>query len=417
MTALLPDAIATSVAAARSEIWGRFMNAETGILYDHTDAAGTVHLPTEADIAERRPNALSYQVPIEDGAFYNALLLLGQCARWQATGDADAAERAVRIARTLTRLGTVSAVPGFVARNLLMPSGAHYPCSSDDQVFPWILALWTFHQSGIPDPALRDAVGALLVDKITALEKRAWKIPSDPEDFQHYGAFLATRNAHVVRIPFVTRIAHVLTGDAIWLERYRDALAMTQPGKAAPTLALLERGAPYGPPGANSHRFWLSGSSQPALHWLARLEDDLEIRAAFERGLAANARAAVPHAERYGLFDNGDTRHFELDWRYLNAIWRPQTDAWDARQLAMQQVEWGYEVSPRGPYEFGLVTEPIFAAWVIVASGDRAFIKSQRRLIEAVLLHYDWSRLYTVPFVIVETIAHTAALSGLWTEG
>ena len=74
----------------------------------------------------------------------------------------------------------------------------------------------------------------------------------------------------------------------------------------------------------------------------------------------------------------------------------------------MKQVHWGYEVSPRGPYEFGLMTEPVYATWVIVASGDRAFIRSQRGLIESVLMHYDWSRLYTVPFVIVETIYHTA---------
>jgi hypothetical protein len=409
-----PDHIARHIERARSEIWGRFMNADTGILYDHTDAKGTVYLPTSDDIAARRPNALSYQVPIEDGAFYNALLLLGQCARWRATGEDEAAERASRVAETLVTLGNASPVPGFVARNLLHASGAYYPCSSDDQVFPWMLALWTFHQSGIASPALADTIAAMLIDKITVLHDRAWRIPSDPEDFGHYGSFFATRNAHMVRIPFLTRIAFALTGDPLWRDRYHASLTATPPGRDGPTLELLARGYAYGPPGANSHRFWLSGSSQPALAWLAENEQDPRIRAAYASGLAANARAAVEHARRFDQFDNADQRHFELDWRYLNAIWRPQTDAWDARQLAMQQVEWGYQVSPRGPYEFSLVTEPLYAAWVIVASGDRAFIRSQRQLIEQALLHYDWTRLYTVPFVIVEAVSHTAALAGMW---
>lgn len=414
MRTSLPDHIARHVDRARSEIWGRFMNADTGILYDYTDAAGTVHFPSADDIAARRPNALSYQVPIEDGAFYNALLLLGQCARWQVTGDNEAAERAGRVATSLVALGNASTVPGFVARNLLHPSGAYYPCSSDDQVFPWMLALWTFHQSGAADPDLSGKIAEMLVDKIAALHTREWRIPSDPEHFAHYGSFFATRNPHMVRVPFLTRIAYALTGDAIWHDRYHAALAVTPPGKDAATLDLLARGYPYGPPGANSHRFWLSGSSQPALSWLADTEDDPVIKSAFARGLAANARAAIDHAGRYALFDNGDDRHFELDWRYLNALWRPQSDAWDARQLAMQQVEWGYEVSPRGPYEFSLMTEPLYAAWVIVASGDHALIRSNRQLIEQVLLHYDWSRLYTVPFVIVEAVVHTAALAGMW---
>lgn len=392
------------------------MDPNTGILYDHTDAAGTVHFPTVDDIAARRPNALSYQVPIEDGAFYNSLLLLGQCARWSAVGDTEAAERAGSVAETLIRLGTISEVRGFVARNVLHPSGAYYPCSSDDQVFPWMLALWTYHETGLASEATSETITVLLAETIDALYRRDWQIPSDPEDFGHYGSFFATRNAHMVRVPFLTRMAYALTGDEIWLERYRLSLTVTPPGRDAPTLELLERGVPYGPPGANDYRFWLSGSSQPALAWLAKVEDNLEVRHAFERGLAANARAAVAHAKRHLEFDNDDDRHFELNWRYLNDMWRPQTDAWDARQLAMQQVHWGYEVSPRGPYEFSFVTEPIYAAWVIVASGDYPFIRSQRELIESVLLHYDWSRLFTVPFVIVETVYHTAVLAGLFDD-
>lgn len=410
------ETVARHIARARSEIWGRFMDPSTGILYDHTDAAGTVHFPTVEDIEARRPNALSYQVPIEDGAFYNSLLLLGQCARWKATGEVEAADRAARVAATLIRLGTVSKVRGFVARNVLHESGVYYPCSSDDQVFPWMLSLWSYHQLGIAGEAVTASIADLLIDKIDALYHRNWEIPSDPESFGHYGSFFATRNAHMVRVPFLTRLAYALTGDAVWLDRYRTSLAVTPPGRDAPTIHLLERGVPYGPVGANDYRFWLSGTSQPALYWLSEVEDRPEVKAAFERGLAVNARSAVRHAERHRDFDNADGRHFELDWRYLNEIWRPQSDAWDARQLAMQQVHWGYEVSPRGPYEFSLVTEPIYAAWVIVASGDRAFVRSQRELIESVLLHYDWSRLYTVPFVVVEAVYHTAVLAGLWDE-
>ncbi|QHV94558.1 hypothetical protein [Spirosoma endbachense] len=399
-----PDSLWQSIEKAHQEIWRRFVNPQFTILYDYTNKQGTVHIPTAEEVKKRLPNGLSYTTVIEDGAFYNGIYLDGLCERWKKLRTKQTASEARNVANALIKLATVSQVPGFIARNILPDGKTYYPASSDDQTFPWFYGLWKYLNSGIPDKKESDAITKLIVDKATALQTYNWNIPCDPIEFGYYGSFSKAGNKHLVRIPFVTRIAYELTGKQVWLDSYNVSLAEIPTGESAKRIDLLANGIAYGVPGDNKFNFWLSASSQAALHELVQLETDSTIKAAYQKAQLNNGRKAIAHMRLYTTFSNANAFTYEINWRLFNAYWRPQTDCWEARKLGLEQVEEGYKLSPRNRYEFDYMTEPLFAAWVIVLSDDKNLIQSVSQDLRQLLTHYDWSTIYTVPFFIAESV-------------
>lgn len=398
------DKLVNSINAAQFEIWNRFVNKQNYILYDYTDSNGSVYIPTKTEVLKLIPNGLSYRTVIEDGAFYNGIYLDGLCERWKALKSDDAKQDAKNIARGLVKLAQVSKVPGFIARNVLPDGQSYYPASSDDQTFPWFYGLWKYIQSGIPESAEIDEIKNLIVDKATALYGYGWEIPCDPISFGIYGSFSKPNSKHLVRIPFINRIVYEITGDEKWNERYLASLSEIPPGEDDNRLSKLEQGIPYGEPGKNKYRFWLTASSQGALKELIEMEDNQVIKNSYINGLRQNALSAVEHLQEYVKFDNENNLTFKIDWRYLNDLWRPQENSKEAREVGFEQIYKSYESSPREKYEFTYMTEPLFAAWVIVLSGDKEIIKSVEPDIRQLLTHYNWSELYTAPFFVTQSI-------------
>lgn len=398
------DSLFRSIEKAHQEIWRRFVNPQFTILYDYTDQQGTVHIPTAEEVKKRLPNGLSYTTVIEDGAFYNGIYLDGLCERWKKLRTKQTASEARSVAKALIKLATVSQVPGFIARNILPDGKTYYPASSDDQTFPWFYGMWKYLKSGIPDKKESEEITKLIVDKAKALQKYNWNIPCDPIEFGYYGSFSKAGNKHLIRIPFVTRIVYELTGNQAWLDSYKASLMEIPAGETAKRIDLVAQGIAYGTPGDNKFNFWLSASSQAALHELVRLETDSLSRAAYQKAQLNNARKAISHMRLYTKFSNANAFTYEINWRQFNTYWRPQHDCWEARKLGLEQVEEGYKLSPRNRYEFDYMTEPLFAAWVIVMSDDKTLIQSVSQDLRQLLTHYDWSTIYTVPFFIAESV-------------
>lgn len=398
------DSVSLSIEKAHREIWRRFVNRQFTILYDYTDREGNVHIPTVEEVKGLIPNGLSYTTVIEDGAFYNGIYIDGLCERWKKIRTKQAADEARGIASGLITLATLSQVPGFIARNVLPDGKTYYPASSDDQTFPWFYGMWKYLNSGIPDKNEAGEIKRLMIEKATALQKYNWDIPCDPIGFGYYGSFSKAGNKHLVRIPFVTRMMFELTGQQEWLSRYHSSLAEIPGGEKEKRIDLLAKGIQYGPPGDNRYNFWLSASSQAALQELLRLETDPKIKASFRDALRHNARKAIPHMRLYQYFDNAHKFTYDIDWRKLNIHWRAQQDCREARKLGLEQVEEGYKLSPANRYEYEYMTEPLFAAWVMVMSGDQKLIRDAMPDIKQLLTHYNWSVLHTAPFFIVESI-------------
>ena len=392
-----------SVESAHAQIWNRFVSKQH-ILYDYTDSLGNVFTPTIEEVDKLMPNGLSYQTPIEDGAFYNGIYLDGLCERWKKLKTKKAKKEARAIAAGLVKLATVSDVPGFIARNVLPEGNTHFPASSDDQTFPWFYGMWKYLNSGIPDEEESGKIKKLIVEKAMALHGYNWKIPCDPLSFGTYGSFSGINYKHLVRIPFITRIVFELTGDEAWNQRYLQSLKEIPAGEKDTRINLLSHGIPYDGHGTKKYNFWLSASSQAALKELVSLEEDEAVKQAYLKALKLNALSAVRQMEQYSNFDNDNALTFQVNWRYLNDLWQPQSNSEEARILGFEQVNFARKISPLARYEFDFMTEPLFAAWVIVLSNDDELIRSVSPQLKNLLIHYNWSKLNTVTFFISELI-------------
>lgn len=194
-----------------------------------------------------------------------------------------------------------------------------------------------------------------------------------------------------------------------WLELYYERLHERDHNTGPSRLELCRRGASYLYPGSRisypeNPPFWISAASQAALREMRDLEEDYEVRAAFEDGLAANALAARHYVGQYRWFDNDEPIAYRLDWRFLNDHWRSQPDIDTALTVAnMQRPHWFWS-NPRKVYEEQTMREPLWAAWIVSLSGNADIQREARSEIAAALTHYRWDRLYSSTFFITTAL-------------
>lgn len=408
-----------SVEEAHREIWRRFMDPH-GLFYDYTALDGTVILPTPEECQTAKPNALGWWTPIENGAFYGGLYLDALCNRWRATPTPQAAEEAGKVARGLLKLAENSDTPGFVGRGFSTDGKSHYAASSSDQTYPWFYGLWRYATSGLPDAAERQQVATVLERVALGLEANEWKMPCDKKDFGHFGhwtgGFAGTKGVlsgaepqfdAAVRLLFVLRAVHQVTGKERWLELYRARLAEAPQGKSR--LQICSEGVQYVAPGEpprypESPPIWTSASSQAGLKALVEMEEDRAVRAQFQRGLDANAVSAARFISGSQRYDNDNTMVFDIHWRSLNPSWKPQADISEAVKLATFQYRIWNKQSPRRVVEADHMRDPLFAAWIVALSGNVDLIRKARADIHDALTHYRWEKLHTCLFFMAECV-------------
>jgi hypothetical protein len=410
-----------SVEQAHRELWRRFMSPH-GTLYDYTALDGTVLVPSPEECAASQPNALGWWTPIENGAFFGGLYLDALCNRWRATRTAAAADEAHRVAQGLLKLAEAGTTPGFIARGFAADGRSHYAASSSDQTYPWFYGLWRYAQCGLPDRAGRARVAATMERVALGLEAQHWQMPCDRAGFGHFGRWAGGfASAHgtlsgaepqfdaATRFLFVLRALHQVTGKARWLELYRAQLAATPPGTDQTRLQICAAGVHYVAPGEpprypESPPLWTSASSQAALRALLEMEDAAGVRAQFQRGLDANAASAARFIANFRSYANGNPLAFDIQWRALNAAWKPQPDIGAAVQLATVQYRAWNKQSPRRVAEADQMRDPLFAAWIVALAGQARLSAQAREEMRGALTHYRWETLHTCLFFMAECV-------------
>lgn len=420
-----PDAKAvdegSSVASAHQEIWRRFISPH-GTLYDYTSLDGSVHLPTPEECREHKPNALGWWSPIENGAFFGGLYLDALTRRWQVTRTTAAADEAHKVAAGLLKLAETSQTPGFVGRGFASDGVSHYAASSSDQTYPWFYGLWSYATSELPDAAERQRVAKVMEGVALGLEANDWKMPCDVAGFGHFGhwsgGFAGTKGTlsgaepqfdAAARLLFVLRALHEVTGKETWLTKYREYLHAKPHGSEKTRLQICAGGVAYVAPGEpprypESPPIWTSASSQAGLRALLRMEKDPAIRAEFQRGLDTNATSAARFISRYRGYDNNNPLTFDIEWRKLNAQWKPQADISEAVTLATKQYSAWNKQSRRRVAEADGMRDPLFAAWIVALSGNPDIIGQTREEIRGALTHYQWEKLHTCLFFMAECV-------------
>lgn len=390
---------------AHQEIWRRFIDERFDVLLHYAGLNGELHLPTAEECQECKPNGMSWSTPIEDGPFFGGIYLAGLCLRWERRKDQESKEKARRIAAGLMKLAEAGKTPGFVARGIGADGQAHYPASSEDQVFPWYFGLWRYLRSGMATPEEEARYKAMMLKVVRALEGHDWQVPCDRPDFGYRGAYNRATGKDSARLLFLLRATHELTGDPYWLKEYQAKL-MERAGKGNKSrVELCAEGFEYVTPKGTTY-VWTTSMCQAALRGLRDLEMDPQIKSRFQAGLDVSAeRVAVflAHGLRY---ERANALRFDPDWRFLNAAWKPQRTCDEAIALARSQLPLWAERNPRSPYEDETVREPLFAAWIIALSGNRKLIDQQKDAVRVLLTRYDWRGLYTSTFFAVVNVQY-----------
>jgi hypothetical protein len=126
---------------------------------------------------------------------------------------------------------------------------------------------------------------------------------------------------------------------------------------------------------AKTHN-WTSCAAVGGLRGLWELEQDPDLKADFAKGLTASARLAAESLPLSQKFDNSDTSHFEMNWRVMNAEWKPQSNEKESQDLAMAQLRNFMKLAPRRGKETAFIREPTAAAWIVSLVPDAAILKS-----------------------------------------
>ncbi len=206
-------------AAAESvnrNLWSRFMSPDS-VLYDYAGPAGEVVLPTPEECRRHIPNGLGWWTPVENGGFFTGMYLIAAADRYRQNPTAENREKVKRLAGGLYRLQDVGKTPGFIARGIGTDGECHYAASSNDQVFPWFLGLWSYWNTDIPTDAERAECAGRMARLAGELEKINWLIPGDMPDFTR-GWWLGENFCSAVHLSSVTRIMYEVTKDEHWKE-------------------------------------------------------------------------------------------------------------------------------------------------------------------------------------------------------
>lgn len=275
---------------------------------------------------------------------------------------------------------------------------------------PWVYGLWRYARSGLPDERERREIVVLLEETVAAVEAHGWQVPCDPPAFGYRGSYVRAKHKDATRLLFLNLALHELTGRERWRENYRRlaaerigdeqrsrvewcAAGMEFVSSAAEVIATNETASV-------SRSLWTSSLAQAALRGLWELETDRAWRTAYVRGLTANARAAAPHLARHRLHAAGGPEGFEVDWRFLNATWRPQANCDEAIVLARSQLPSWEKRNPRAHWEDDTMREPLFAAWIVALAPDATVHRDHGEEITRMLSAYRWEQLYTGGFLI-----------------
>ncbi len=367
-------------------------------MIDFADMDGKVSLPTPEECQAGKPNALGWWSPIENGAMFNGLYMDAAVNRWRRTKSPGDAGKARQLMEGLLLLNSISEVKGFVGRGVSTDGKSHYPMGSNDQTMPWFLGLWRYWESLFATEAEKTRIAKHLIETGEEIVRLGWQMPAE-EPFKVRGSFNGFHFEEASRMLFTMKMLHRVSGDEKWRTMYLTELEKHGGEKQLSKREICAGGMVFWY--AKRHN-WTSCAAVGGLRGLWELETDPAIKDDFARGLSASAKLAAESLSLAQQFDNADTSFFEMDWRVMNAAWKPQKTETEAQDLAMEQIRNFSKLAPRRGKETAFIREPTAAAWIVTLTADPAQLNQLAPAVESTITHYDYTKLYYSQFFWVE---------------
>jgi hypothetical protein len=271
-------------------LWKRFVHPENHLCYDQvfTDAG---QFPTPAEVAAEIPSCAGWGTGMEDCCLTAGFVMEAMLTAHRVTGRAEWGEKARTLFQGLVELGTVSGVPGYVARGFAPGRRDVYPNSSADQYTSYVWGLWNYGRSGAANAAERAMVARLLGDVARRVESSGGDIPRMDGRPSIYGDTAAITADRACRLLMFYKAAADATGDAHWQQRYVEKVE--ENGRA-------RLRCHYGPePWPDDRNVHCVIQSQAAFRLLYDAETDPAIRLCYREALRAQAVCIVNRIPRW----------------------------------------------------------------------------------------------------------------------
>ena len=361
----------------------RFFSREN-ILYDYAGMDGGVVIPAPEECLANQPNAFAWNTPIENGAFFNGVLLTGLCDLYEKFPSEKLKCQMQKLFRGLCRLQDCSPVQGCILRGIGSDGKSFYPASSDDQVVPFLLGLWRFSQSAASTPEEKADCHRRCRETVLALKNNRWIIPGARKGFDR-GNIAGKAKCNMCNILLAAMI-----------------LDQTDPNGASEFDRIFEERKDVvfaGYPDMPAHACWYSAHNYYILSMVADAYPAYREQA--ENALRITAEAASKGTGSWKLYVPGLS--FTPDWHPLNSLWREQKNTKDAVDITGGAF-WRLwtETCPAVMNERISIMSAFAAAWIVLLSGNKEIIaKTLPDILEA-LERVPFEDLYYSPFFFAE---------------
>ena len=400
----------TSVNDLHELLWRRYIRRPYWHLLDAAEENGEAHIPTAAEINANLPNVMSYATSIADCAFFGGLYLFGLCEKYDNSPTEALKEEIRRLAGGLFLLCDVAKTDGFIARGVAFDDGVtHYPCSSTDQVGPFVLGLWRLLRSPAADKALCDEITPRLKRTLRGLMAAAWRVPTEWPDVT-LGSFADADWRGVAKRLFLMAVAREL---GLLPDEELQKAAEEKPLKSIYTRAeIVSHGfAPDMLKNNGLIQFWIDVCAHLATRELVTL--DPARAALYRQGLLANSAAVVPFLREYRTYNKQEDKEFNHNWRLLLPHVQPFQSADEAYAEAKRQNRvWPDLYNPLRNIERKTLSQAFFGAWIAVTGGDEAAAQYAKDCLTDAIATVAWEKVgHSYAFAVEGALASFDARS------
>ena len=323
-------------------LWQRFYNPENHLIYDceFTDES---QFPTPEEVAASHPSCAGWGTGMEDCTLTAGFVLDAMLTAHRVTGEQEWAEKSRNLFCGLRALGTVSGVPGYVARGFAPGRSDVYPNSSADQYTSYVYGVWRYATSPVAAEEEKEEAARLLTEVARFVEGSGHNIPRMDGRPSIYGDSDTIEPGRACRVLQFYRAAYELSGDEHWCDLY---LAKANEHDRARVRCH------YGPEVWNLRRnIHAVAQSQIAFRLLYEAETDVELKSAYASALEAEALSVIGRLDRWReIMAQPMEKAFPPRWRPLFAGFLKEHPDYDPEY--QQEVQKWHHFRKYRPEEF-----------------------------------------------------------------
>ena len=371
-------------------VFQRYVRMPYGHLLDAADENGEAVIPTAEECKAFLPSGLGWTTPIADCAMFGGLYVFALLELYSVSPSASLQKELHLLMDGLFLLSDVAEIDGFIARGVSDDGVTHYPISSDDQVGPWILALWKALCSNAFDTAAKDRIRSYLVRTISGLIRQDWAFPNEPVlDGTYHGSFLHGGWRDCARFLLAAAVAREL--GLLSASQFEDYATAVPEGSLHTRREIVSHGCAQDMVrDPVLQQFWITVCSHLSVCELIAL--DPNGKAGYEQAVALNAVTASRFAQDTATYTPDAFPAYDHDWRkILPKLNRCHTYA-ELLKEGRRANDLYKEICPLRMHERKTLGQVLFSAWVAIASGDRAVAEHTYATLCTFLSGVDWSR-------------------------